>query len=177
MQGNEKTDDRNVEDTYLTARSLEKSLGYKLRLAQILAYRNFEERLKNLTGYGVAPRYLGLLGIVMENPGQPQNRLAEAVGLQKSSLVTILDKLEQEGVLERKASQTDRRSKAVWLTAHGRKLVAKLFAIASEHETRVVSNIPAARQQELLAALDQIIENLRDLDNAASPEGPRIRGL
>lgn len=161
MDRDTKSENQTQAPTCLSASVLEQSLGYKLRLAQILAYRNFEERL---TGYGVAPRYLGLLGIVMENPGQPQSRLAEAVGLQKSSLVTILDRLEQDGILERRAAPGDRRSKAVWLTDHGRQMVEKLFAIAGRHEACVVRNIPGAGQRALLEALDQIIANLRDMD-------------
>ena len=49
--------DRDGAET-LTAGDGEGQIAYKLRLAQIAAYRAFEERV---TGYGKAPRYLGLL--------------------------------------------------------------------------------------------------------------------
>ena len=118
----------------LTAGPVENSVAYKLRLAQIAAYRAFEERV---SGYGVAPRYLGLLSIIGANPGQPQSRLAEAIALQRSSLVAILDRLEADGLLERRAADSDRRSKAVWLTQAGRALLNELSALASRHEERL----------------------------------------
>ncbi|MFV0384236.1 MarR family winged helix-turn-helix transcriptional regulator [Paracoccus sp. (in: a-proteobacteria)] len=158
MRDDEVTGESEAAGSVLSALALDRSIGYKLRLAQILAYRNFEE---TLTGYGAAPRYLGLLGIVAENPGQAQNRLAEAVGLQKSSLVTILDRLEKDGILERKASPHDRRSKAVWLTPQGAGIVAELFGLAREHEARMAQGIDPARLDDLLTALDVMIANLR----------------
>lgn len=159
MQSDKKSGSKRSDEDFLSATILERSLGYKLRLAQILAYRDFEERL---TGYGAAPRYLGLLAIVLENPGQSQNKLAKAVGLQKSSLVTILDRLESEGLLERKASPGDRRSKAVWLTQIGEEIVTGLMNRAGEHEVQMTRGIDEKTLDNLLAALDQIIENLRN---------------
>ena len=136
----------------------DRSLGYRLRLAQILAYRNFEERI---TDHGATPRYLGLLGIVAANPGQPQNRLAEAVGLQKSSLVTILDRLEKDGILERRPVPEDRRAKGVWLTDHGEEVVAELSREALDHEDSLTRGISPEDRERLLDMLGQVIENLR----------------
>src|SRR4051812_11149519 len=76
-------------------------VGYHLRVAQVAAYREFESRL---TGLGMAPRFLGLLMLIEANPGAPQSRLAEAIHLDRSSLVPILDKLEADGLVERRAS-------------------------------------------------------------------------
>lgn len=137
---------------------METSLGYRLRLAQILAYRNFEEKI---TDQGVAPRYLGLLGIVSANPGQPQNKLAEAIGLQKSSLVTILDRLEKEGILERRAIPQDRRARGVWLTPRGEHVVAELASRAAEHEEKMAHGIPPEDRERLVEMLGRVIENLR----------------
>lgn len=137
---------------------MEASVGYRLRLAQILAYRNFEEKI---TDHGVAPRYLGLLGIVSANPGQPQNKLADAIGLQKSSLVTILDRLEKDEILERRAIPQDRRARGVWLTPRGEEVVAELALRAEEHEQRMAKGIPAEDRERLIEMLGRIIDNLR----------------
>lgn len=148
----------NVDGGVLQAASLDHSLGYKLRLAQILAYRSFEEKV---TDYGVAPRYLGLLAIVGDNPGQRQIRLAETIGLQRSSLVAILDRLEADGLLERRASEEDRRSKAVWLTAEGSRVLAELSKLATEHEASMTDGLAPGARAAVMAGLDAIIGNLR----------------
>lgn len=146
------------EPPILTGGPLDRSLGYRLRLAQILAYRNFEEKI---TDQGVAPRYLGLLGIVAANPGQLQNRLAEAVGLQKSSLVTILDRLEKDGILERRPVPEDRRAKGVWLTARGESVFATLSGAALDHEDSLTRGISPEDRDRLIDMLGQVIANLR----------------
>ncbi|GGL61632.1 MarR family winged helix-turn-helix transcriptional regulator [Wenxinia marina] len=142
----------------LVPAGLEQDVGYRLRLAQILSYRSFEDRV---TGYGAAPRYLGLLALIDGNPGESQSRLAEAVGLQRSSLVTILDRLEADGILAREAVEGDRRSKAVTLTDRGRQVTAELRALAAESEARALDGLDAATRATLVAALDRIIANLR----------------
>tara|TARA_R110000737_G_scaffold349777_2_gene386848 strand:- start:818 stop:1306 length:489 start_codon:yes stop_codon:yes gene_type:complete len=138
--------------------TLQDDIGFKLRLAQILAYRAFEDRVK---GYGAAPRYLGLLAIIKASPGQPQSRLAEAVALQRSSLVTILDRLEKDGLLKRRGSDSDRRAKGVWLTKKGEAVTEELRAMAKESEERAISGLDAESRKALLTALDCIIGNLR----------------
>lgn len=147
-----------ADDQILQGGQLDMSLGYRLRLAQILAYRDFEEKI---TDYGAAPRYLGLLQLVDANPGQPQNKLAEAIGLQKSSMVTILDRLEKDGILQRRANPGDRRAKTVWLTVLGQSVVTDLTARAIQHEESMARGIPAADRARLLEMLGQVITNLR----------------
>lgn len=136
------------------------SINFRLRMAQILAYKSFEARVPD---HGGAARYLGLLSIICANPGQPQHRLAEAVGLQRSSLVPILDKMEEAGILERRAVAGDRRANAVWATAHGQAVVADLTAQAQAIEARTLEGLSPVEVQTLRRLMDHVIENLRRL--------------
>jgi DNA-binding MarR family transcriptional regulator len=142
---------------------LSKFVGYHLRVAQVAAFREFEA---TLTGFGIAPRYFGLLMLVEANPGAPQSRLAEAVHLDRSSLVPILDKLEQEGLLERRASGGDRRLKSVWLTREGEKLLSKLKPLALQHEARLVAGFTTMERKQLLELLGRLRENLQQPPSA-----------
>ena len=136
------------------------SINFRLRMAQILAYKSFEARVPDHNG---AARYLGLLSIICANPGQPQHRLAEAVGLQRSSLVPILDKMEEAGILERRAVAGDRRANAVWPTPHGQAVVADLTAQAQAIEAQTLQGLNPAEVATLRRLLDRVIENLRQL--------------
>ena len=156
--------DRDGAET-LTAGDGESQIAYKLRLAQIAAYRAFEERV---TGYGKAPRYLGLLMIIGANPGSNQSSLAEAVGLRRSSLVAILDQLERDRIVRRDPAPDDRRSKAVRLTGHGSRVLKELTEEAEAHEAALTRGIPEADLAILRAALDRIILNMRAFDMPAA---------
>jgi DNA-binding MarR family transcriptional regulator len=132
-------------------------VGYHLRVAQVAAYREFESRL---TGLGMAPRFLGLLMLIEANAGAPQSRLAEAIHLDRSSLVPILDKLEADGLVERRASTVDRRLKSVWLTRAGEKLLGKLKPLAEAHEARLVAGFTSREREQLIELLARVRGNL-----------------
>lgn len=147
-----------TDPTPLQPGELADSIGYRLRLAQIAAYRAFEG---GLTRHGAAPRYLGLLAIIAHHPGQPQSRLAEAIALKRSSLVPIIDRLEADGLVERRPSPADRRYKSVWLTVKGQRTVADLTAKARAHEGRLTRGFTADEREALAGLLGKVLQNLR----------------
>lgn len=139
---------------------LQHSLNFQIRMAQILSYRQFE---KKQPGYGGAARFLGLLSIIKNNPGAPQHRLAEAVGLQRSSVVPILDRMENEGIVERRDVEGDRRAKAVFLTEKGDQVVAELNDSALQMERYMTAGLSPEQIRVMIEGLAQIVENLRKL--------------
>jgi DNA-binding MarR family transcriptional regulator len=147
-----------TDPTALRPGELADFIGYRLRLAQIAAYREFEG---SLARHGAAPRYLGLLAIIAHHPGQPQSRLAEAIALKRSSLVPIIDRLEGDGLVERRPSPNDRRYKSVWLTAKGWRTVADLTAKAKAHENRLTRGFTAGEREALLCLLGKVLLNLQ----------------
>jgi DNA-binding MarR family transcriptional regulator len=133
-------------------------VSYRVRLLQIAAYKDFEEIMG---GFGVAPRYFGLLTLIKENPGSSQARLADAIHLRRSSLVPILDKLEAERLVERRSVRGDRRSKAIRLTATGQAVLAKLRPHVTAHEKRLTGGLTGTQRRVLLELLELGDENLR----------------
>ncbi|MDP2779852.1 MarR family winged helix-turn-helix transcriptional regulator [Devosia sp.] len=140
------------------ADSAQNMLGYKLRMAQILAFRAFEAKL---TRYGRAPRYLGLLATIRADPGLSQNRLADAVALRRSSLVNILDQLEADNLLIRKPSPTDRRRNGVWLTEKGQQTVTALLKEAALEDARMTKDLTNDEIKALHTILARVIHNLQ----------------
>ena len=132
-------------------------IGYRVRVAQLAAYRQFEAKLRR---FGSAPRYLGLLAIIGHQPGQAQSRLAEAISVQRSSLVAIIDRLADEGLVERRASTVDRRANAVWLTEKGNQMLADLTRRAQHEDQQLGTGMTADDRTTLLRLLRQIAENL-----------------
>ncbi|MBE9640508.1 MarR family winged helix-turn-helix transcriptional regulator [Salipiger mangrovisoli] len=148
---------RDDTQTRLDAGEAEDTIGYKLRLAQILAFRGFEQRL---TDHGRAPRYLGLLSVIRAHPGKPQSRIAEAVALPRSSFVTILDQLSADGLIERRPSTFDRRVNGIWLTPEGETVVAGLMQEAQRYEAEMTRGMSAEDIACGLRVLQKLIDNL-----------------
>ena len=124
-------------------------LGYELRLAQQAVFRDFEQSVGAL---GISAGRVGVLILVEANPGIAQSPLAHAVGLDRSSLVPLLDQLEGAGWLERRAG-TDRRSNGLWLTAAGATLLARVKTRVRAHEKRIAARLQPDERIELMRLL------------------------
>lgn len=140
----------------LTPDELLDMVSYQIRLIQIVAYKNFERQTR---GFGTAPRYYGLLRIIEANPGVSQSRLAEAVYLDRSSLVPILETLSNEEIVERRPSETDMRVKRVFLTDKGAALISELRKHVHEHEEELVEGLSEDEIKVLSGLLRRIGSN------------------
>lgn len=110
-------------------------------LAQVgaLAGRRFSERVRELS---LTPAHAGLLRAVGAQPGRSQQAIASQLGLFPSRLVSLVDDLQRDGLLERRRDPASRRHHALHLTADG------------EQRLREVGRLAQAHGQDLLAALD-----------------------
>lgn len=127
-------------------------IGYQLRLAQLAVFRDFERTVGPL---GVSPGRVGVLVLIHGNPGITQSRLAEAVGLDRSTLVPVLDELERRGLVERRRG-TDRRTNGLSLTASGKRLLSRVKRRIQAHEDRMVSGMTGAERTQLVDLLARL---------------------
>jgi DNA-binding MarR family transcriptional regulator len=133
-------------------------VSYRIRLLQIAAYKAFEQKTER---HGAAPRYFGLLKLIEANPGVTQTRLAEAVFLDRSSLVPILETLTREGWVVRRKTAQDKRVRRVYLTADGSVRLKALEADVGAHEAMMTAGLSAQDKTRLLALLARVDGNLR----------------
>jgi DNA-binding MarR family transcriptional regulator len=129
---------------------LSELLGYRLRLAQQAVFRDFARAIPE-----ASPGRAGILLLIEANPGVTQSRLAQAVGLDRSTLVGVLHALEARSVVERRRGE-DRRTNGLWLTRAGEALVASLKRRIRTHERRVAARLSAAERTQLLVLLEKL---------------------
>ena len=125
-------------------------IGYRLRIAQQAVFRDFSESVGELS-----PGRAGMLLLIEANPGVPQGRLAEAVKLDRSTMVGVVDSLEERGLIERRRG-TDRRTNGLWLTRAGRVLATRLRRRIERHENRVAARLNASERAQLIALLEKL---------------------
>ena len=125
-------------------------LGYRLRLAQQAVFRDFARAIPEAT-----PGRVGILFLIEANPGVTQSRLAQAVGLDRSTMVGVLHALEARELVERRRGE-DRRTNGLWLTRGGSVLVAGLKQRIRVHERRVAARLTAQERAQLLALLEKL---------------------
>ena len=125
-------------------------LGYRLRLAQRAVFRDFGRSVSD-----IAPGRVGILLLIDANPGVTQSRLAQAVGLDRSTMVGVLHALEARELVERRRGE-DRRTNGLWLTRAGQQFIASLKQRIRMHERRVASRLTPAERVQLLALLEKL---------------------
>lgn len=142
--------------------------AYRIRLIQIAAFKQFEARLQ---AYGPAARYFGLLCFIETNPLASQGKLGDAIHLDRSSLVPILETLEKVGLVRRVSDPSDKRLRLVELTDQGRAIVNELKVHAARHEETLVAGFSDKERRTLLDMLKRVDENLRRERAASAHQG------
>lgn len=70
------------------------------------------------------PQQFAAMVVIEANPGMAQQNLVEATNIDPSTMVAMLDALEQAGLAERRPHPTDRRKRALHLTTSGKRKLA-----------------------------------------------------
>src|SRR4051812_30668288 len=125
-------------------------IGYRLRLAQQAVFRDFAASVPE-----VSPGRVGMLVLIESNPGVTQGHLARAMNLDRSTMVGLVDALEEGGIVERRRGE-DRRTNRLWLTRSGRALLARVKRRIAQHEKRVAARLSAAERAQLVSLLEKL---------------------
>jgi len=112
---------------------------------------------------GLTPSQAAVLRLVGRTPGLSQRTLADRVGTVPSRIVTLIDGLEQRGLVARTRSDTDRRNYQLHLTADGEPLLAALRHVAEAHEAEILDGLSPEQAAHLAAAL-QALSRAHHLD-------------
>jgi DNA-binding MarR family transcriptional regulator len=94
-------------------------LGYLLKHAH-LALEGYTDAA--LTRFGITSRDLGALRVIAGGEAKSQQDVAGILGVDRTSMVALLDALEQAGIVARRASEQDRRRNVIELTKRGREI-------------------------------------------------------
>ena len=132
---------------------LETLLGYSLRRAQVRVFQDFESEMNEL---GLTPGQLGALFLIEANRGLSQSELGLALGIDRSSVVPLIDRLQKRGWVRRAARASDRRAHALELAPAGVALLARLMPRLEAHEGRIAVGLSAAERKRLLELLAKI---------------------
>jgi len=116
------------------------------------------ERLKPLALSQAA--WLALWNLSWFPDGLVQAELAEHLGIEGPTLVRLLDRLENDGLVSRQASEADRRCKRVVLTEAAGPVVRQVKAIIAELRAEVLADIPETELEAGLRLLDQVRQRL-----------------
>ena len=109
-----------------------------------------------LAPLGLRPREFSTLALIDELGGAAQSDVADGLGLDRSDMVTIVDKLEGLGLVARAPDARDRRRHVVSTTPKGAALVIKGAAALTAADAEFLKRIPKSDRRKLSELLDAL---------------------
>jgi MarR family transcriptional regulator, transcriptional regulator for hemolysin len=112
--------------------------------------------------FGITRAQWAVLAKVERNEGMKQTELAEQMEMQPITLTRLIDKLCENGWIERRGDASDRRVNRLYLLKAGRALLGKLSGLRSELTATALDGIHPADAHRLLTQLELVKENVRN---------------
>jgi MarR family transcriptional regulator, transcriptional regulator for hemolysin len=106
-----------------------------------------------------------------KNEGVSQARLAELVEVDAMTMVRILDRMEADGLLERRPDPADRRARCLYLTAKAKPLLDEVWRLSEATRAEVFAGIGPQQREEFMEVLQRLHENLYQLEG--KPSSPK----
>jgi DNA-binding MarR family transcriptional regulator len=131
-------------------------VGFHLRLAQDASFRSFAQRAGRLD---LKPGRFAAMMVIHNNPGINQTALGRAIARDKSTITPLLQGLERQGLVARRAPANDGRSFILTLTSAGEEMLRALRAQAQEHD-RKLDEIVGDQKEDLIRMLKRIAQEL-----------------
>ncbi|HYZ67063.1 MAG TPA: MarR family transcriptional regulator [Mycobacterium sp.] len=115
-----------------------------------------EDFVHRLEPFGVEPRAYAVMKALSEDDGRSQRELSTQLGIHRNVMVTVVDKLERDGLVKRMPHPADRRAFAVTLTDKARDLLPELDAQGSAQEDEITASLTDAERKAVLQHLQRM---------------------
>lgn len=106
-----------------------------------------------LGSIGLTPALFALLNVIGAREGANQQELGSTLGIDRSTMVSLIDQLEGAGLAKRRPSTTDRRAREIASTPKGRRTLQRARELISQVEDEILAGLTADQRTELLALL------------------------
>jgi DNA-binding MarR family transcriptional regulator len=118
-----------------------------------------------LESLGLTTALFALLNVLGTHEGAIQQELGSAMGIDPSTMVSLIDQLEVAGLAKRRPRPTDRRAREVVITPKGRQVLERARQLAMEVEDEVLRGLSGAERRRMRALLRRALDS-------APPQSP-----
>jgi len=135
--------------------------GYLFRRMQQIAVAIFMEECG---AFDLTPVQYAALVAIQTHPGIDATRLSAVIAFDRSTLGSVIERIESKALIERKPSPGDRRIKLLHLTRSGAALLRDIMPAIDRAQARMLQPLKPADRKTLMALLSQLV----DLGNDSS---------
>ena len=156
-----------------------RNFGFLVHDVSRLIKRRFDRKARQI-GLPITRRQAAVVLYIARNEGVSQTEVATWLDLEPIALVRMLDKLNDEGLVERRAHPTDRRVRTLWLTPAARPMVTQILAINKTIREEAFAGMAAHARETVIDILDGIKGNLvlrEEADDSPTPPSAEPDGV
>ena len=135
--------------------------GYLFRRMQQIAVSIFVEECR---AHDLTPVQFASLVAIHTHPGIDATRLSAVIAFDRSTLGSVIERLEAKQFIERKPGSMDKRVKLLHLTRAGATVLREIMPFVDRAQARMLQPLKPADRKTLLALLTQLV----DLNNESS---------
>jgi len=132
-----------------------RAFGFLVHDVSRLIKRRFERRARQM-GLPITRQQAAVVLNIAGNEGVSQSEVATWLGIEPIALVRMLDKLHEEGLVERRAHPTDRRVRTLWLTPAARPVVTQIIGINEAIREEAFAGMAAPARDSVIDILDGV---------------------
>ncbi len=124
---------------------------------------------RHVDDVGLTRSQWSLIAVAARRPGSTQRQIAEFLEMSEASAGRLVDRLEADGVLERRELEGDRRARAVFLTDAANPLLKKITAMARTREEHWFQGLSDDEVDHLSELLEKLYNNLNSVTSPLVP--------
>jgi DNA-binding MarR family transcriptional regulator len=109
-----------------------------------------------LARLGLDGRLVAVLATAESEGPAFQQRLAERLGVDRTTMVGLIDALEQRGLVRRRRDPSDRRGQQVVLTAKGKKVLPRALDVVAQVEDEFLAGLSSRDRREFRRLLGMV---------------------
>lgn len=135
--------------------------GYLFRRMQQIAVSIFMEECK---AFDLTPVQYAALIAIHTHPGIDATRLSAVIAFDRSTLGSVIERLQAKDFVERKPAPEDKRIKLLYLTRQGAAILREIIPAVERAQARMLEPLKPTERKALMELMAQLV----DLNNEAS---------
>ncbi len=135
--------------------------GHLIRRLHQVSTHVFLQRVRE-AGFDLTPVQFAALDALRHSPGIDQAGLAQAVGKDRATIGSVVDRLEQKGLVTRVVSRRDKRARELTLTATGEAMVEALLPVVERLQKEILPGLDDAEYRAFVALASKAVRAVRE---------------
>lgn len=149
--------------------------GHLIRRLQQISFALFIDQAR---AFDITPVQYAAMVAVNNHPGIDQTALCNIVALDRSTVGDVVGRLENKGLIKRRNGTVDRRTKSLYITPSGRKLVKAIEPAVETTQRLILAPLKASERNAFLRMLKELVHLNNERSRAPLRLArPRRRGV